>query len=228
MAHKKGEGSTQNGRDSRSKRLGVKLYGGQTAIPGNIIVRQRGTKFHAGVGVGMGKDHTLFALTEGIVTYKKGRLDRTTISILPAGASVVAPVAEAKKAAPAKKTAPVAEKASTPAPAPVVEKVVEAAPVAAAPKAASSEIKPDDLKKIEGIGPKIEEHLNNGGITTFAELAMASYDQLKEILDNAGPRYRMHDPSTWPQQATLAAAGKWDELKTLQDNLNGGRVENED
>ena len=70
MAHKKGEGSTQNGRDSRSKRLGVKLYGGQTAIPGNIIVRQRGTKFHAGVGVGMGKDHTLFALTEGIVTYK--------------------------------------------------------------------------------------------------------------------------------------------------------------
>jgi len=218
MAHKKGEGSTQNGRDSRSKRLGVKLYGGQVAIPGNIIVRQRGTKFHAGLGVGMGKDHTLFALTEGIVTYKKGKLDRTTISIKPLDAVVVeAPKVETKKA-----TAPVAEKV---APAVVVE---AAAPVADTPKATSTEIKPDDLKKIEGIGPKIEEHLNNGGISTFAELAMASFEQLKEILDNAGPRYRMHDPSTWPQQATLAAAGKWDELKVLQDSLNGGRVEDEE
>lgn len=218
MAHKKGEGSTQNGRDSRSKRLGVKLYGGQVAIPGNIIVRQRGTKFHAGLGVGMGKDHTLFALTEGIVTYKKGKLDRTTISIKPLDAvAVEAPKVETKKA-----TAPVAEKV---APAVVVE---AAAPVADTPKATSTEIKPDDLKKIEGIGPKIEEHLNNGGISTFAELAMASFEQLKEILDNAGPRYRMHDPSTWPQQATLAAAGKWDELKVLQDSLNGGRVEDEE
>ncbi len=81
MAHKKGVGSTQNGRDSQSKRLGVKLYGGQTAKAGNIIIRQRGTEFHPGANVGIGKDHTLFALSDGVVTYRKGRLDRTYVSI---------------------------------------------------------------------------------------------------------------------------------------------------
>lgn len=75
MAHKKGLGSTRNGRESESKRLGVKLFGGQLARPGNIIVRQRGTRFWPGRGVGMGKDHTLYALVEGIITFrrKKGR-----------------------------------------------------------------------------------------------------------------------------------------------------------
>ncbi|MCC6754252.1 MAG: 50S ribosomal protein L27 [Saprospiraceae bacterium] len=82
MAHKKGEGSTSNGRDSNSKRLGVKLFGGQQAIPGNIIVRQRGTRFHPGQNVGMGKDFTLFALKAGVVTYKKVRLDRTVVDVL--------------------------------------------------------------------------------------------------------------------------------------------------
>ena len=83
MAHKKGQGSSKNGRDSKSKRLGVKIYGGQVAIPGNIIVRQRGTQFHLGQGVGMGKDHTIFAKREGIVTFEKGRKNRTFISVLP-------------------------------------------------------------------------------------------------------------------------------------------------
>ena len=69
MAHKKGQGSVKNGRDSRSKRLGVKKYGGQAVIAGNIIVRQRGTKFHPGVGVGIGRDHTLFALVDGRVKF---------------------------------------------------------------------------------------------------------------------------------------------------------------
>ena len=69
MAHKKAGGSTRNGRDSESKRLGVKIYGGQAIIPGNIIVRQRGTEFHAGKNVGMGKDHTLFAKAEGVVKF---------------------------------------------------------------------------------------------------------------------------------------------------------------
>jgi large subunit ribosomal protein L27 len=82
MAHKKGEGSTSNGRDSNSKRLGVKLFGGQIAIPGNIIVRQRGTKYHPGSNVGIGKDFTLFALKEGVVTFKKTRKDRNIIHIL--------------------------------------------------------------------------------------------------------------------------------------------------
>ena len=82
MAHKKGVGSSDNGRDSKSKRLGVKLFGGQTAIAGNIIIRQRGTKFHPGRGVGMGKDYTIFALTDGTVTFKTGKRDRTFVSVL--------------------------------------------------------------------------------------------------------------------------------------------------
>ncbi|MBK6860071.1 MAG: 50S ribosomal protein L27 [Saprospiraceae bacterium] len=82
MAHKKGEGSTSNGRDSNSKRLGVKLFGGQEAIPGNIIVRQRGTKYHPGINVGVGKDFTLFALKAGVVTFKKTREDRNVVHVL--------------------------------------------------------------------------------------------------------------------------------------------------
>lgn len=81
MAHKKGVGSSKNGRESESKRLGVKIFGGQAVIPGNIIVRQRGTKFHPGANVGIGRDHTLFALTEGKVVFKKGMKDRTFVSI---------------------------------------------------------------------------------------------------------------------------------------------------
>lgn len=86
MAHKKGEGSVKNGRDSHSKRLGVKIFGGQTAISGNIIIRQRGTVYHPGKNVGVGKDYTLFALTDGIVHFRKGRNDRTFVSIITAEA----------------------------------------------------------------------------------------------------------------------------------------------
>jgi len=100
------------------------------------------------------------------------------------------------------------------------EETVEAETVTATPAADG---KPDDLKKIEGIGPKISEHLNNGGIATFQALADTPVERLKEILDAAGPRYRIHDPSTWPEQSALAAAGKWDELKELQDRLDGGK-----
>jgi len=81
MAHKKAGGSSRNGRDSESKRLGVKLFGGQQAIAGNIIVRQRGTKFYPGVNVGIGKDHTLFALTDGRVRFHDGKLGRKFCSI---------------------------------------------------------------------------------------------------------------------------------------------------
>lgn len=82
MAHKKGVGSSKNGRDSESKRLGVKIYGGQNAIAGNIIVRQRGTRHHPGNNVGLGKDHTLFALTAGVVTFKKGAKNRSYVSVI--------------------------------------------------------------------------------------------------------------------------------------------------
>ena len=82
MAHKKGEGSAKNGRDSQSKRLGVKIFGGQPAIAGNIIVRQRGTTYHPGKNVGVGKDFTLFALADGVVEFKKTKSNKTTVSIL--------------------------------------------------------------------------------------------------------------------------------------------------
>ncbi|MBT1712224.1 50S ribosomal protein L27 [Fulvivirgaceae bacterium PWU5] len=83
MAHKKGEGKVKNGRESESKRLGVKIFGGQKVIAGNIIVRQRGTKHHPGKNVGIGKDHTLFALTNGVVVFKKGRAEKSFVSVEP-------------------------------------------------------------------------------------------------------------------------------------------------
>jgi large subunit ribosomal protein L27 len=82
MAHKKGEGSVKNGRDSQSKRLGVKIYGGQPALNGNILIRQRGTQYHPGKNVGLGSDFTIFALTDGIVEFKKGKNNKTTVSIV--------------------------------------------------------------------------------------------------------------------------------------------------
>jgi large subunit ribosomal protein L27 len=129
MAHKKGAGSSRNGRESHSKRLGIKIFGGQPAIAGNIIVRQRGTPHNPGLNVGIGKDHTLFALADGIVTFKKKADNRSYVSVLPVEA---APVVEA----PAPKPAAKAEKKVVEAKAPVAEVVEEAAPVAeAAPNA---------------------------------------------------------------------------------------------
>ena len=84
MAHKKGQGSTQNNRDSAGRRLGVKKYGGETVIPGNIIIRQRGTKVHPGNGVGMGKDHTIFALVEGVVKFENKSRTQKKVSVVPA------------------------------------------------------------------------------------------------------------------------------------------------
>lgn len=83
MAHKKGAGSSRNGRESESKRLGIKIYGGQLAIAGNIIVRQRGTVHKPGLGIGIGKDHTLFALTDGLVKFRKGKDNKSFVSIEP-------------------------------------------------------------------------------------------------------------------------------------------------
>lgn len=82
MAHKKGVGSSKNGRESHSKRLGIKIFGGQVAINGNIIVRQRGTKHHPGLNVGIGKDHTLFAKTDGVVQFQKKRNNRSYVSVV--------------------------------------------------------------------------------------------------------------------------------------------------
>lgn len=204
MAHKKGVGSTDNGRDSNSKRLGVKLFGGQVARAGNIIIRQRGTKFHPGLNVGMGKDHTLFALIDGEVSFRKRRLNRTFVNIIPTG--------ETPASTPKKKSAPAAKAAPSPAAAP------------AAPVEQATSGKADDLKKIEGIGPKIAEHLTNAGISSYADLAATDAAKIKEILAEAGPRYAAHDPTTWPQQAKMAANGEWDALNKWQDELDGGKV----
>ena len=84
MAHKKGVGSSKNGRESASHRLGIKIYGGQKVVAGNVIVRQRGTKHNPGENVGIGKDDTLFALTDGVVNFRKGRKDKSYVSVIPA------------------------------------------------------------------------------------------------------------------------------------------------
>ena len=204
MAHKKGVGSTDNGRDSKSKRLGVKLFGGQTAKAGNILVRQRGTRFHAGENVYMSRDFSLHASVDGKVTFKKGRLDRTFIHVLPFNE-----VAEMLDAPAAKVSAPAATttKAGT---------VV---------LPSGKKIKQDDLKMVEGIGPKIEGLLNEAGIYTWNDLATAPIEKVQEILDNAGPSYRIHDPATWAKQAELANNGEWEALETYQDRLKGGREE---
>ena len=112
MAHKKGAGSSRNGRESESKRLGVKIYGGQAAIAGNIIVRQRGTKHHAGKGVGMGKDHTLFALVDGIVQFQRKRDDKSFVSMIPFQSAEAAVEELVKAATPAKKVKAEAEPAA--------------------------------------------------------------------------------------------------------------------
>ncbi len=251
MAHKKGAGSTDNGRDSHSKRLGVKMFGGERAIAGNILVRQRGTKYHPGENVYMGRDHTLHAGIEGAVTFKRTKNDRVFVSVLPFElvanntAVLEAPVAKkatvtekpAKKAAVVEDVAPVAVEEVA---APVVEETAtvsapevepEEVATAAAPEAVEEVKAPaaqkvptlDDLKIVEGIGPKIEQLLNEGGISTWAELAATPIDRLKEILDAAGARYQIHDPSTWPAQSKFAMEGQWEELKEYQDMLTGGR-----
>lgn len=119
-----------------------------------------------------------------------------------------------------KEAAPVADVVATPTPA-----IVEEAPKEKPKAAKKSAAKGDDLKKVEGIGPKIAELFNNAGIITFADLAATSVEKLNEILEEAGPRYTIHNPTTWPQQAQLASEGKWDELSELQDRLDGGRPE---
>ena len=252
MAHKKGVGSTDNGRDSKSKRLGIKLFGGQQAIAGNILVRQRGTRYHAGQNVYMGRDHTLHAAIDGVVVFKRGQNDRSYVSVMPEAPEApkgpqpnktnvpgtkapdkARPVEERVVAAPpVVETAPapvedivapaVEETVVSPAvedtAAPAVEETVEA-PAAKATKAP----KLDDLKIVEGVGPKIEELLKEAGIDTWAKLADASEEVLREVLSNAGPRYQMHDPGTWAAQAKFAVNGQWEELKEYQDMLIGGR-----
>lgn len=193
MAHKKGAGSSRNGRESESKRLGVKIYGGQFAKAGNILVRQRGTTHHPGTNVGMGKDHTLFALIEGTVVFRKRRRNRSFVSIEP-----IAPVVET---ATAEKIVVVEEKVEVKAPAKKAEAKAEAPAKEAKPKAEKAEAVASDLKQIEGIGPKLAEILNAAGIVSYADMAGADPEKVKEILAEAGARYASKDPLPWIEAA---------------------------
>ena len=251
MAHKKGVGSTDNGRDSKPKFLGVKLFGGQEAVAGNIIVRQRGTKFHPGENVYMGRDFTLHAAIDGKVVFNKRRLNRTFVSIVPNGTDTAvaeppkAKPAQAKATAPADKDVTKADQKATTRSLEDVDAVIEAkveAKVDTTPthkedvptQPAKSEkitlpsgkkVQFDDLKVIEGVGPKIEELLKAAGITSWRALADADTSFVQGILDEAGPRYRMHDPGTWSKQAAFAADQQWGELEKYQDELKGGKEE---
>ncbi len=197
MAHKKGQGSSRNGRESESKRLGVKLFGGQTAIPGNILVRQRGTRFHAGVGVGMGKDHTLFAKEVGLVTFTTKKNNRRYISILPVeGDTMVKEVAK-KKAAPKAEKVVAAPKKETAAKKEAPKK--DAPAKAAAPKAKKA-VKGDDLKKFSGVGPAFEKRLNALGIFTYADV-IALTDAKIEKLEEKDSMTSMEEWHNWIGQA---------------------------
>lgn len=229
MAHKKGVGSTDNGRDSNPKFLGVKLFGGEAAISGNIIVRQRGTKYHPGENVGLGKDFTIYSLAEGTVRFHKGRKNRTYVSVDPfvdpfadykappkKKAATVAPkveevaqqveaqiddseakAAEAKAKADAAAAKAAAEKAKKDAEAKAAAEAEKAeAPVEAAPvdvEATKSELyskigtadasEADDLKKIKGVGPKLEGVLNDMGIYTFEQVSKMG-DREYDLVDS--------------------------------------------
>jgi large subunit ribosomal protein L27 len=182
MAHKKGVGSSKNGRESESKRLGVKIYGGQFAKAGNILVRQRGTTHNPGENVGMGKDHTLFALIDGTVVFKKKMKNRSYISVTPiVEIDVDVAVAEA----------PVAE----------VKQAKKAEPVVEAESAPKAEMQEDDLTKLDGVGPKLAEILAEGGFATYAAVAAASVEDIQKVLETAGSRYASKDPAPWIEQA---------------------------
>ena len=191
MAHKKGVGSSKNGRESESKRLGVKIYGGQFAKAGNILVRQRGTQHFPGENVGIGKDHTLFALIDGTVVFRKKRKNRSYVSVDPI---VEVAVAEAPaKKAPKKEEAPKAEEVKVETKAKVKEE---------APKAETKpDAKGDDLTKLTGVGPKLAEILTEGGFTTYAKVAAASVEAIQKVLEAAGSRYASKDPAPWIEEA---------------------------
>lgn len=152
MAHKKGAGSSRNGRESHSKRLGIKIFGGQAALAGNIIVRQRGTKHHPDKFVGIGKDHTLFALIDGTVIFKKKRDDKSYVSILPIEDQIAEPIA-AVKVAPAKKEKTTEAKA-VPAKKVVLKK--ETVVKAASEKPAAPQTAPADEATPEKLAPSEE------------------------------------------------------------------------
>ena len=239
MAHKKAAGSAKNLRNSKPKYRGVKVFGGQTVTNGSIIIRQQGDRYKCGKNTYKGNDFTIHASADGIVAFRKKKVTRydgrvylrTFVDVVDWSTPAQEPKAKAKASpkATTTKKAPVAK--------PVAKKVEakkenmktwknekkEEVKETKKPIAKKTATWADDLKKIEGIGPKIAWLLTDAGIVTFADLSKATPDAIREILEAAGSRYKMFDPTTRPEQATFATDGKRDELKTRQDELKGGK-----
>jgi large subunit ribosomal protein L27 len=237
MAHKKAGGSSRNGRDSESKRLGVKRYGGELVTAGNIIVRQRGTKFHPGTNMGLGRDHTLFALSDGYVKFHVGQRGRSLVSIVDenpntppsSNKKIGAPTASAKAAAAvAVASAAVSNKAEAK-PKAAAKPKAEAKPKAAAkpkaeakPKKAAAKAESgaapanllskapadaDDLKKIKGVGPKAAGALNDIGIYKFEQLAAFSASDVEWLAGQLGSSVERIERDGWIAMAAELAKG---------------------
>lgn len=225
MAHKKGMGSSRNGRESESKRLGVKIFGGQKAQAGNIIVRQRGTKYHPGRNVGIGKDHTIFALKDGVVVFEKKRLNRNFVSIvspevhdeLIAGKidTATAPRAAQVKGTPEEVPSPgqLADKDHGKAEAPKKEEKSTAtapkAKKAEGEKKAGTTGKQDDLKKISGVGPAFEKKLNAAGITTYQQIVDMTEEEMDDLAEKvSGVSKEKMIADDWKGQAEKLMKGE--------------------
>lgn len=189
MAHKKGQGSSKNGRESHSKRLGVKKFGGEFVLAGNILVRQRGTQFHPGLGVGLGKDHTLFAKRHGVVEFETKRNNRKYIHVQP-----VAELEEAMQNA-----VKAAQEEVVEAPKAAKKEGKKAEPKEEAPKAAKKEapkaaVAADDLTALAGVGPKMADKMNAAGITSFAQLAAMTEEAIAALEAEKG---KITTPAKW-------------------------------
>ena len=191
MAHKKGQGSSKNGRESHSKRLGVKKFGGEFVLAGNILVRQRGTQFHPGLGVGLGKDHTLFAKRHGVVEFETKRNNRKYIHVQPIAELEEAMQNAVKAAQEEVVEAPKAAKKEA-------KETKKAEPKAEAPKAAKKEASKadaaEDLTALAGVGPKMADKMNAAGITSFAQLAAMTEESIAALEAEKG---KITTPANW-------------------------------
>ena len=191
MAHKKGQGSSKNGRESHSKRLGVKKFGGEFVLAGNILVRQRGTQFHPGLGVGLGKDHTLFAKRHGVVEFETKRNNRKYIHVQPIAELEEAMENAVKAAQEEVVEAPKAAKKEA-------KETKKAEPKAEAPKAAKKEAPKadatDDLTALAGVGPKMADKMIAAGITSFAQLAAMTEESIAALEAEKG---KITTPANW-------------------------------
>ena len=185
MAHKKGQGSSKNGRESHSKRLGVKKFGGEFVLAGNILVRQRGTQFHPGLGVGLGKDHTLFAKRHGVVEFETKRNNRKYIHVQPVAELEEAMQNAVKAAQEEVVEAPKAAKTEA-------KETKKAEPKAEAPKADTASA--DDLTALAGVGPKMADKMNAAGITSFAQLAAMTEESIAALEAEKG---KITTPANW-------------------------------